>query len=250
MRMSLSSLNAGVVNPNILGFIKAVALNSQRAALDAANVPAITNNSGGTVTNSVAVPTVDVRAVPAGANLQNRTAFNTAITEIHDGIANLRDTLNLAFTALGLSGELGDHDGAAGVANTVAAISVGGAAVDGSAGNALLRSEANAAISRQRNNLATLIKAYNTLATSMGMATIPNNSGGKANGDLTFNAIVTANTAVAAGNVATSDLASSAAAAASLTALRNNVAHVANKINTVLNDATLLAAREPILLVP
>jgi hypothetical protein len=249
MRASLASLKLGTINPNLLGMIQVLARNSVRQAVDAADVAAIVDNSGGNNAAAVAVPTINTRAVPAGANLASRAGFNAAIGTIDAGIGELVDKLAAFYTAVGgTAPTLGDHPAAAGN-GTIEAITTGGAAVDGTAGDALLRLDANAAISRQRNNLATAVKAYNVVATALGVATIPNNSGGKANQDLTFNASVTATTAVAAGAVATSDLASAADATASLTALRNNIAYVANKINTVLNAAGSFAI-EPIILEP
>lgn len=249
MRVSMSALNMGAINPNLLGFVKATARNSVRAAISAAPVAAVTDSSTGSNVASVAIPTINTKAIPSGANLASRTAFNTAIGTVHDAIANLRNTLLGFYTPLGIADHLGAHGGAAGVAGTVGAITKVVTGVDGTAGNALQRVEANSALSRQRNNLASLIKAYNHVATAMGVATIPNNTGGKASDPISFGASVTATTAIAAGSVATADLASKAEVDASLTALANTVSHIANKVNVVLRAAGSLAA-EPIILDP
>jgi hypothetical protein len=249
MRASLSTLNLGAVSPNLLGFFKAAAYNSVRAAITADTPAAMTDNSTGNNAASVAVPLINTRAVPAGANLASRPAFNAAIVTAHNAIAVLVDTLNDFYTALGIDTELGAHDGVVAVAGTVPAVTKAITGVDGTAGNGMLRSEANAALSLQRNNLATTIKAYNRIATAMGAATIPNNTGGKADANLTFGAAVAADTAVAAGAVATSDLAAKADADASMTALANDIAHVTNNVNTVLRAAGSLVP-EPIIIEP
>ena len=249
MRISKRTMMMGSIQPNLVPIVEALARNQTRTTLGGAALGGITDNSGGVAgAVLVAVPTITASAVPAGANLAQRASFNTAMDAVAVGIATLSDYLRVAYTSLGIADELGDHPEVPAVAGTIAAIPAAVTGVDGTAGDAMLRAEANSVISRQRNNLSTLARAYNALATAVGVDTLPNETGGNAATDGSFSTTLTADTAVAAGDVATSDLASAADATASLVALRNNIATLADSIDTVLFAD--LDAREPIILTP
>lgn len=247
MNVSLAKLNVAV-DPNLLPFVKAVCQNNARSLLATAT---LTDNSTGVAgSNLSAVPTQSSKVAASGANLSHRTNFNTAISGIHDALTVLATYINTNLLAkLGVT-QITLNGGNVAVAGTIPAITKALAAVDGSAGNGMLRSEANAAVLRARNNLATIVKAYNIAATAVGAPTLSDATGGSASDTLSLGALVQSNTAVAAGAVATSDLASDASVDSSLNALANNVATIAAKITANVLNNTVLSAKVPVVLIP
>lgn len=250
MFVRLSALRMAV-DPNMFDIIVALSVNSARAAVDALDITAITDNSTGVGGSAiVAVNTQDAKVAQSGANLGSRTAFNTAIGKVNNALSVLASYLSgNGWEAIGQTA-LAGYDGAIAVAGTVPALDKVVAGVDGSAGNSMLRVEFNSAISRARNNLATLVRVYNSLAVSLGVATLVDGSGGAASGTNAFLGNLTAPTAVGAGAVATSDLATKAAADAALTALANNIATLSDKIDAVLLHATTTGTKKAIIVVP
>ena len=240
------------VNPNVLDALKTLAVNTSRAIVEALTIAPITNSSGGTPAGAlVAVPTQLSKVALSGTNLASRTAFNTAIGKVNNAHAVLAAYLSAnGFTAIGFPA-LSGFNGTVATPGTIAALDLTvGAGIDGSASNSMLRSDFNAVITRQRNIGATLTKVYDTLAVSLGVATVPNANLGKADSAYLGYAGTTAATAVGAGAVATSDLTSKAAADAALAAMANNIATLATKINTILLAAATTATPLALTLIP
>lgn len=126
---------------------------------------------------------------------------------------------------------------------TAANASFGGGTLAGglATGEAVLRSEFNSAISRARNNLSTVVTAYNDIALAVGKASLIDATSGTSSQAKALSSKVAVATAVAASDVATSDLATKAAADAALTALANNIATIASKINSsIFNNSVQL----------
>lgn len=241
---------AMVRDPDLGAFIKAVAINTSRTLVRALTIVAITDNSTGTAAGTLdAVPTQDVKTAQSGSNLASRPAFNTAIGKINDATATLAAYLVAnGWTALGLPTPTG-YPGTV-TAGTVAACDKSVAGVDGTGGNAMLRSEFNSAVVRMRNNQASVLRMYNTLSMALGDPTVPNSTSGSPGVAYNALAAVTAPTAVAAGAVASSDLAAKTYADEALVELVDNVASLAAKINTILLATGVTGTPVPILLVP
>lgn len=254
MKMSLTALRL-VVDSNIRGFMEATARNNSRAVLQAATKDTITDSSTGTVVASLPViATQNAKVTPSGANLASRAGYNAAIVKVNNAIAVLRDmALRNGFTPLGYVSPTGASmllggDGTVATQGTVPALDKTVTGVDGSGGDAMLRTEFNASVTRARNNLATILRAYNALATSVGVSTVKSSTGGNADQNLTLSNNLLANTAVAAGAIATGDFASKAAADAALLALANTIATTADKFKNSLLSTATLSARVPIIL--
>lgn len=250
MRISRSVLKIST-DPKLIDFVEAVARNNARSILSSANLAALTDSSTGTAGSTFTpVLTVDTKVVLSGTNLSPRDGFNTAIGVTDNAIAVLATYFNVAFTALGIP-LITLGTGNVVTPATIPAQTKTIAGVDGTAGNGMLRFDANAALVRARNNFSTLIRAYNTVAVALGVATIADNTGGSVPGALmVVGAKLTAGTAISAGAVATSDLASKAGIDAALTALANNIATLAAKTSNPLFLAGTLTARIPHILVP
>lgn len=260
MKLSLTALKV-VADPNVLGFMVAVAQNSARSLIGAVTFPSFVDNSTGVAGSALAaVPTQTGKVAQSGTNLASRTAFNTAIGKTNDAVAVLAGLLNLGMTPMALSKPVGGGAGTVSLTGATGTVAVAGtvpaqdktvAGVDGSAGNSMLRLEFNAAVTRARNNLATLMRGYNLMATAIGVATIKNDTLGGSDKTYIVSTPLTATTAVAAGSVATSDLATKVAADAALTVLANDIAFISAKISGVLFLAAnfTTANRVPIVLV-
>ncbi len=151
-------------------------------------------------------------------------------------------TINPNVTAVGAAHTVtvtANTAGAAGNAITTtetSATAAWGAATlaSGTDGDAMSRIEFNAAVVRARNNLATVVAAYNELAYSLGVPELINNSKGLSSQSRALANKVTATTTVASAGVAAGDNATKAAADAALTALANNIATIAAKISNPL----------------
>lgn len=118
-------------------------------------------------------------------------------------------------------------------------------------GNAMKRSEAMTALGRMTDNLATVIKAYNTMAVALGVATLADTSGGKADPSYKLYDKLTATTSVdGSALTAVSDVAGDTVVDAALNALANNVATVAAKITNVLHATATKTTPVPVILTP
>jgi hypothetical protein len=260
MTVIVSRAKLGVaIDPNISKFIRATAWNSASAAINTVRLARISATSPVVVTNSStgtagsvlsAVPSQAAKVTPSGTNLAPRAGFNTAIGKINNAIAVLAGHLNdMGLTPLGLTTITGGN-GTVATPSTVPALDKTLTGVDGSSDSALLRSEFLTQLVIARNNLATLVSAYNTVAVAIGQPTLANVTGGKASPKLILTNQGTAGTAVLTANVSSSDLASDAAVDAALTALANNIATLSEKVDDVLFAAGSVTAVEPIVLVP
>lgn len=247
MRISLAKVRAAI-DPNLMDFVIAVARNNARSLL--ANA-ALTDSSTGTA-GSVLVPvlTQEVKVVPSGANLASRADFNTAMTSFNNAMAVLSAFFNTNVFARTDLPQLSGATGTVATPGTIPALTKSVTGVDGSAGGAMLRVEMNAALTRARNNLSHMVKAYNIAATAVGVPTLPDNTVGKASYTMTVYPPVSAGTAVAAGSVGSSDLASKVGTDAGLLALANNVAYLADRVNNALLANATLSARIPAILMP
>lgn len=248
MRISNASLQVAV-DPNIQDLLKAVCRNNARTLC--ASPAALTDSSTGVAGSALApVLTQDVKVAASGANLAPRAAFNTAIGVVNNAIAVLATFYNTnVFAKIGTP-LLSGFTGTVVTPGTIPAMTKVLTATDGSSDAAMLRSEANAAIVRARNNLSTLVKAYNIAATALGAATLNDLTGGSSDAALVINAAVTAASTVLTASVAAGDQATDAAVDAALTALANNVAFLAAKTTNPLLHADVISAVVPVILVP
>lgn len=249
MKISKSTLQSAF-EPTVANALIALFQNATRAVLGAETIGAITDNSTGVAAGTLAaVPVVPTKGEGDGSNLAPRAAFNTAIGKVDNAINVLAKYLNdevltpLSMPTITLNG------GTVAVPGTVPALDKALTATDGSTNTAMLRSEAFAQLSIARNNLATVVKAYNMIATAIGGTTLADNTGGKADSELELVTQGTAATAVATADVATTDCALDTEVDASLTALANNIATLAAKIGTSLLASGNISARVPVLIV-
>lgn len=250
MRISKTVLRTAFTQP-MQALIMALAHNQTRIVVDRLNVTPMVNNSTGTPAASlVAVPTQVQKGAVSGANLASRAAFNTAIGKVNDAVAVLAAYLDPTSETMQLESFTGGNGNVV-AAGTVPALDKSvGAGVDGSGGNAMLRLEANQALTRARNNVATIVRVYNAMANGIGVATLENKTLGNASDNSVIENAVLANTAIAANALAGKDLALKANMDAALLALANNIATITARVNdTLLADATL-AGIEPIILIP
>lgn len=176
-------------------------------------------------------------------------ALYAAATTLHPTIAAAAGTGTVVDLTAKTAGAAGNT---LTLAEAVVNATVSGATLTGgNEGNAMLMDEANRAIDRQRNNFATLLWAYNTLAVALGVAKLSGAALGSTDaGNRNFEAAATATTAVAAANVGTSKLAGATNVTNALTALRNDIATLASRINTDLFPAAVLTKNIPIVLAP
>jgi hypothetical protein len=247
MKLSQTALQA-VYTVEVQNVLTAVAQNSAREVLGGTTPGTLTDSSTGSAGASLSpVVTPPTKGVANGSNLSPRAAFNTAIGKTNNAVAVIGKFLNdNVLTPLGHT-TVTLNDGTIATPGTIPAQDKALAATDGTSSTAMLRSEAVAAISNQRNNLATLVKAYNMAAISLGIVTLTDGVGGKADPTLTLADNVTAGTAVA--TTAGMDLALDTEVDAALLAMANDIATLAAKISTVLLASGTLSARVPILLV-
>lgn len=199
----------------------------------AANLQAaITAGAGaGTVYAAATVANTTVTATNPSAGVVNLTA-------ITGGTAGNAYTLTRTF-ATGVNCVLG-----------------GATFSGGNQDSAMMRSDMNAAIVSARNNLATLVKAYNQAATFINSPTIMDNTGGVANADPTLtipgflmvNQVTATNTVLTA-NTSATDCAALSDANNALTVLANDISYVAAQIGSSLLYATNLAVANSVLIV-
>ena len=252
-KISRAMLNVAV-HPGLIDFITAVAQNNARSLLSDV---AITDNSTGVAPTDLApILTQDARVPASGSNLAPRAGFNTAVGKANDAIAVLATFLNTNVLAkLGLT-QFSNITGTVATPGTVPALDKALTATDGTTNTAMLRSEANAAIVRLRNNLGMVVRGVNIATTALGLSTLSDKTGGSIpvsgvlGEEMKLGASVTADTQVLTANVATSDLAADANIDAALTAFANDVAKIAATIDAMLDNTTVLSAKVPIVLVP
>jgi hypothetical protein len=238
-------------NPNTYQAFEAIFQNDIRSRLHAAAPAAMVNNSGAAAGGPIVAPPALVQTAQNGANLAQFASFNTAIATVDDAIAVLASWLKTYFYTPYAAGNVTlNATGVITAAGTVPAVTVAVTAVDGTAGDAALRSEVQAALTGANNNLATVIRMYNNIAVALGFATIADNSGGAGDPNLTLYNQSLAVTAVAAANVATSDLAPAAGVDTALTDLADNISYVTAQINASIFNAAALAVTNPLVLLP
>lgn len=232
MRVSLNALRIAT-HPHVTALMVGLIRNDARRNVGAVPADMVDNSTGANqVGGLVPIPTLNKFTYAGGATLAPRAAFNTASGKIDDAIAVLADFLNdEALEPIGAGVVVQNATSNIAVAGTIPALDKALAGVDGSGNTALLRSEANAAISVHRNNFATVVRAYNAIATALGAPTLNDASGGKPSLD-TYTLVNEVPAATAVGSA--SDVVSDAEVDATLTAIANNVATLANRINNVL----------------
>lgn len=240
MKVSLAALKT-TLDPHIRSVVVALLNNDARRNIGPEPTDMVDNSTGTAGASLVAIPTADKFVYTSGSTLAPRAAFNTAIGKIDDAIAVIGTYLSVQTVKLGLGAITLNATGAVAVAGTVPAQDKSLTATDGSSNTALLRSQANASITVHRNNLATLVRAYNQIATAIGVDTLLDATGGKPTlTSLVLSDEVTATTA--AGN--TADVVSDAAIDAILLAFANNIATLVAKINGTLFPASAILPRQ------
>jgi hypothetical protein len=242
-KLSRAALLAASPDRNVARVIEALVANSNRALLQAASIAALTDSSTGTPGASlVAVVTPPTKGIASGSNLAPRAAFNTAIGVVNNAITVLAKYLNdnvhtpLAEVAITLG------NGTVATPGTIPTMTKALTATDGSSSSGMLRSEAVAQLTIARNNLATVVAAYNRIASTTGQAYLTDATGGKAD-TVTFKLSNQGTATTVVASTAGQDLALDTEVDAALLQLANNVATVASKLSTSLLASGSLSAR-------
>lgn len=235
------------VSPVIRPALEALIQNNARSRLSA--VTAMTDSSTGVVAPAlVSIPTPGRFTHTGGATIASRTAFNTAIGKVDEAINVLAKHLSdNGMTKAELGAFILNASGAITTAGTIPALDKTVTGTDGAANAGLKRTDAAASISALRNNLSTVVRAYNALAVALGVSTVQDATGGKAS----LNSFALVNEVVASAGVGPSgDPASKADVDVVLTAFATDIATLASKINTILFAAATINGRVPVTLVP
>jgi hypothetical protein len=196
-----------------------------------------TGSSAGGVTIALAVPATAYDGSSTGA--APAAAFNTAMDAFQNACAVVAEHFNDVMEKLGLTTLTDSTAGTVAVEGTIPAqtkaltTTSGATAIDFTTGAARM--------STARNNIATLIRAFNQIASAVVHTTLTDSTGGSPSTTLTLSTIAdaTAGTGTPAGATSISD----AAMDVFLTALADNVAVLASKFNAL--RTTLAAAGGP-----
>ncbi len=249
MKLSLSKTAKGMDYAVLLATVAAMAQTSMRTALGEITITPLTDSSGGTpAATVVAVPRFEPFTHAAGASDLPPTAdFNTAIGKTDDAIAVLATYLNVnVFTPLGIDALTVNATGTVDTAGTVAAQDLTLTGTDAATALAASRTEVNAALAVTSNNMATLMRGINIIANAIGVATLMDNTGGKADEGL----IMVDQPTVATSVTNTGDAPSNINVTTALTNLANNLATIATWLNDTALDSTVLGARNLIQVTP
>jgi hypothetical protein len=149
-----------------------------KAAVTAAALAALTNSTGGTPGSTVAALVTPTPVVADGTTLYTpKAGFDTAIAAIRDAHQEIvaRTNVLIGYIAGSLYTTVRALTGATAADGTIGAIS---SALTGSATAAVPAADAIAQIVALRNTEASLTAAVNFVRVSLGMATLPDNSGG------------------------------------------------------------------------
>jgi hypothetical protein len=226
-------IELGVANVNINArdqglAIAALAQESARARVAASAPTALTDSSTGTAGAALVAVPLGADAVHDGGSHVPKAGFDTTMGLVEDAHEELLAKTNeLIVLIAGSTYPTVAASAGAAADNTIAEI----AALTGATNNLVPRADANAQIVIARNNQASIAGAVNVCAVALGLATLPDNSGGAFSKTATEFGIVDAaatGTALATAGDATITLASANAA---LTALKNNISTLAETIN-------------------
>jgi hypothetical protein len=227
-------LNKYLNAPNSVRSVNHILAQSGGAALKAATFVAVTDNSTGVAANGwKAVPLAkEFTHVNAASDLALSSDFYVVAGKVNNAIGVLKGSINQLLTALGWTPIISGGDGTVAVAGTVPALEK---TVDGSAGATAVvvsRADGNAVLKNLRDNLSTLLLAYNLVQDSIGLKRQMDYGEGKASSGLVLANIPAAGTAVAN----TADCMSKVGADASFAILVDNVAKLAALVDTVLDN--------------
>lgn len=200
-----------------------------------ATLLAVTDNSTGVAANgwkAVATLRTPFTHVGTDTDLALSTDFYVVAGKVNNATAVLKGILNSLFAAvLPDDTAITGGNGAVATAGTIPELEK---TVDGTAGAtavAVGRREANTVIGVLRDNLSTLLLAYNRVSAQFGRATMADYGSGKASSTLVLTNLPAAGAAVAA----TGDAMSKAHADAQFAIMVDNVAALAKAIDDLLD---------------
>lgn len=213
--------------PNVRESVNSIVTGDNVADIKAGTFTAITDNSGGSAANGlkqIDLLSIGFVHVSGQSDIALQTSFVTVTGTVDAAIDALAASVNQALTIIGA--ELITSVGAVTTVGTIPAVTVEVTGSQATAADGTSRAHANAALEVLRNNLSTVILAFNRLADRTGQKRITDVGLATASSDLILAAIPAAPAAI--GN--TGDVASKAAVDATLVLLRDNIAFVASKI--------------------
>lgn len=215
--------------------VVALAQESARTRLDAANITALTDNSTGTPAASlVAVPIGVLAENPASA--PTKASFDTQMALVRDAHLELSTKINAAIAVVaGASARVVRNTNGTAVDGTIAAI----AAFTNGTDDTVDFATGNAQIVVARNNQAAICAGLNYLRTALGVAPVTDGSGGVFNTSATEYVTVNPAATGAAADDAGDDTMTAASALAALNALKNNLATLAARTNEILGTLAI-----------
>lgn len=227
----------GQLPTDLINQVLALSANENRDLIDAATKQAITDSSTGTDNGAIGAVVGADPFVSSGADMTPKTAFDTAVGKIDNATAVLAEVVNEMLAAVALTEIVQNATSTIAVSGTVAACDKTLTATDGSGDTAVVRISANAQLIILKNNMATLIRGANDV--SIAMQTVEIND--LATGIAEVVALVLVDTAATATGVdgTANDGAADSEIDVALTALVDNIAHVAQEVTDlqVLADA-------------
>ena len=228
MKVSKTQLRMGL-SPLAYTVLRTLMANNARVIVGA--VAAMVDNSTGAVQAGGVLQPVNLPSRGAGGGLALRADFNTAATAADNAISVLAAWLNVkGITPLQFEDMKPNTTGVITTAGTVPAMTKAVGATDGTGSVAVSLTDALATLSALRNNLSTVLRAYNALATAFGLATVKDSTNGKAAANLDLVDVPKS----AAGVSGTAVAASASDCSAAFLAMANDVATLASLTNVSL----------------
>lgn len=215
--------------------VVALAQESARTKLDAANLTVITDSTTGTPAASLVAVPVGVLAVnPASA--PTKSSFDTQMGLVEDAHEELRGKINAAIAIVaGPNARVIDTMAGATPDNTAAAI----AAFTNGTDDTVDFATGNAQIVVARNNQAAICAALNYLRVALGVAPVTDGSGGVFSVSATeYDTTDAAATGAAAADPGDETM-TAASAAAAMTALKNNISTLIARTNECLGTLAI-----------
>ena len=150
---------------SIAGVLRGIAQQYAASVMQAASVDDLTDNSGGTAGDTIALPGTLTATDADGSNLASKTTTQNAIDTVVDGLVELVAKANTIATAVGLD-TVTDTSGGTAADGTIAAVTV--ATTGAATGAALAETEA---LRKQVNNyIATAVGMTNEICASVGVS--------------------------------------------------------------------------------
>lgn len=144
---------------------RALAQGQAAIALDGASVTDLTDSSGGTAADAIALPKHFTATAVDGTNLAGKASTETALGLVVDGLLEVMATANACATGIGIA-TVTDNSGGTAANDTIAAMTV---AVTGAATGAQV-TESNAVLDALNNYAATAVELVNSVCASVGVS--------------------------------------------------------------------------------